>query len=196
MDRTEMKERLKKKLTPKRFEHSLGVEYVAGCLAMVYDIDVERALVAGLLHDCAKCIPAKEKIRKCEKNKLSVSDVERANPELLHAKLGAFYAHKKYDICDKEILSAIECHTTGKPAMTTLEKIIFVADYIEPNRRKLPEIEEIRHEAFSDIDICVEHILRSTLTYLKDQKAASTDDLSVATYDYYKKLNESNRQGD
>ena len=90
MNRFEMRERLENKLTKKRFEHSLGVEYVSGCLAMVHGADVNKALTAGLLHDCAKCLPADEKIARCKKHGLPISQVEFANPELLHAKLGAY----------------------------------------------------------------------------------------------------------
>ena len=184
MDRTEMREKLEKKLTQKRYEHSLGVEYVSGCLAMVYGADVEKALTAGLLHDCAKCLTGDEKIARCTKLGLPVSDVEKKNPELLHAKLGAYYARTKYGVTDENILSAIEFHTTGKPDMNVLEKIVFVADYIEPNRRPLNEIAEIRKEAFTDIDTCIVHILKNTLSYL-ETSTAQTDEMSVKTYEYY-----------
>ncbi len=185
MNRVEMREQLEKKLTKKRYEHSLGVEYTAGCLAMVYGEDVEKALTAGLLHDCAKWLSGDDKIEKCEKHGLSVSDVERKNPELLHAKLGAYYARTKYGIEDEDILSSIEFHTTGRPAMSMLEKIIFVADYIEPNRRPLDEIEEIRREAFTDLDKCVVHIIKNTLSYLGTSKSDATDQMTIDTYNYY-----------
>lgn len=187
MNRLEMRERLEKKLTKKRYEHSLGVEYTAGCLAMVHGVDTERALTAGLLHDCAKCLSAEDKIARCKKHNLPISEIEYKNPELLHAKLGAFYAAEKYGIEDDEILSAIACHTTGKPDMTTLEKIIFVADYIEPNRKPLPEIEEIRREAFADIDRSIVHILKNTLSYLDTGDCGDTDEMSIKTYEWYVK---------
>ena len=185
MNRFEMRERLESKLTKKRFEHSLGVEYVSGCLAMVHGADIDKALTAGLLHDCAKCLSASDKISKCKKHGLPISDVELANPELLHAKLGAFYAREKYGVDDSVILSAIEFHTTAKPAMTLLEKIVFVADYIEPNRKPLPEIAEIRQEAFTDIDKSIVHILKNTLSYLESGDCGDTDEMSVKTYNYY-----------
>lgn len=190
MNRLEMRERLQNKLTKKRFEHSLGVEYVSGSLAMIHGADVEKALTAGLLHDCAKCLSSEDKIAKCKKHGLPISDVESANPELLHAKLGAFYAREKYGIDDPEILSAIEYHTTGRPAMTLLEKIVFVADYIEPNRKVLPEIEEIRKEAFTDIDRSIVHILKNTLSYLENGDCGSTDEMSIQTYKYYRERGE------
>lgn len=189
MNRFEMREHLENKLTKKRFEHSLGVEYVSGCLAMVHGADVNKALTAGLLHDCAKCLSADEKIARCKKHGLPISKVELANPELLHAKLGAFYAREKYEVDDEDILSAIEFHTTGRPAMSLLEKIVFVADYIEPNRKPLPEIEEIRREAFTDIDVSIVHILKNTLSYLDSGNCGDTDEMSIRTYNYYTSLN-------
>lgn len=185
MDRSEMKEKLSKKLHAKRFEHSLGVEYTASCLAMVHGADVEKALIAGLLHDCAKWLGSAEKIEKCKKHGLMVSEVERNNPELLHAKLGAYYAKTKYGISDDEILSAITYHTTGRPNMNLLDKIIFVADYIEPNRRPLPEIDEIRKEAFEDLDKCIVHILKNTLSFLDNSSSDMTDKMTIDTYNYY-----------
>ena len=189
MNRFEMRERLENKLTKKRFEHSLGVEYVSGCLAMVHGADVNKAFTPGLLHDSAKCLSADEKIARCQKHRLPISKVELANPELLHAKLGAFYAREKYGVDDEDILSAIEFHTTGRPAMSLLEKIVFVADYIEPNRKPLPEIEEIRREAFTDIDVSIVHILKNTLSYLDSGNCGDTDEMSIRTYNYYTSLN-------
>ncbi len=185
MNRLEMRERLQSKLTKKRFEHSLGVEYVAGCLAMIYGVDIDKALTAGLLHDCAKCLSSEDKISKCKKHNLPISDVELRNPELLHAKLGSLYAKEKYGVQDDEILSAIEFHTTGKPAMSLLEKIIFVADYIEPNRKPLPQIDEIRREAFTDLDKSIVHILKNTLSSLEGEECGDTDEMSIKTYNYF-----------
>lgn len=186
MNREKMLTRLKGKISDKRFEHSLGVEYTAACMAMVLGEDVEKARVAGLLHDCAKGIPTKEKLEKARKHNISVNRFEEKNPDLLHAKLGAYYARTKYGVEDKDILNAIASHTTGRPGMSLLEKIIFVADYIEPNRKMLREMEEIRIEAFSDIDKCVIHILKNTLEYLEEINA-EIDSQTRETYQYYVK---------
>ena len=186
MEREEMLISLKKKLTPKRYVHSIGVEYTAACMAFVYGEDVQRARIAGLLHDNAKCIPIEDKLKKARKHGLPVSACEEENPDLLHGKLGAYYARKKFGVTDEEILSAITYHTTGKPGMTLLEKIIFVADFIEPNRKMLSELPEIRKEAMTDLDLCVRHILRRTLDYLAEKNVA-IDDLTEKTYDFYSK---------
>ena len=187
MDRLQMTEKLKEKLPLKRFEHSIGVEYTAGTMAFIYGVDYEKALIAGLLHDCAKYVPNDKKITKCEKRKIPISDCEYKNPELLHAKLSAVYAKEKYGVDDKEILSAITYHTTGKPAMTTLEKIIYIADFIEPNRNVLPEMDMIRKEAYSDLDQCLLHILHNSMHYLC-KKGSVLDSITKETYEYYSKL--------
>ena len=115
-------------------------EYTAAAMAICHRVNVEQAAIAGLLHDCAKNYPTEEKLAKCEKYRLSISDYERQNPELLHAKLGAAVAKDKYKIKDREILSAITWHTTGCPNMSDLDKIIYIADYIEPARNKAPRL--------------------------------------------------------
>lgn len=184
MNRMEMREKLAQKLSEKRFEHSLGVEYTAGTLAFIYGVDCEKALTAGLLHDCAKHVPNDKKISKCEKRGIPISDCEYKNPELLHAKLSAVYAREKYDISDEEILSAITYHTTGKPDMSVLDKIIYIADYIEPNRNPLREMDIIRQEAYEDLDCCLMHILKNTIRYL-DKKGAPVDPITKQTYEYY-----------
>lgn len=184
MNREKMISRLKSKINEKRFEHSLGVEYTAACMAMVHGVDIEKARIAGLLHDCAKCLPTKEKLEKARKHKLAVSKFEEKNPDMLHGKLGAYYAKSRYEVDDVEILDAITYHTTGRPNMTLLDKIIFVADYIEPNRKELKDMDIIRKEAFEDIDKCVIHILKNTLDYLNNS-TNEMDFMTQLTYNYY-----------
>lgn len=188
MNREEMLLKLSKKLSKSRYEHSIGVEYTAANMAFVLGADVEKARLAGRLHDCAKYMTGEEMIKKCNKHNLDITTAEYDNPTLLHAKLSSRYAKIKYDIADEEVLQAITWHTTGKPNMNLLEKIIFVADYIEPNRKPLKDIEIIRREAYSDIDRCIEHILCNTITYL-EKNSSVIDDMSIKTYEFYKKEN-------
>ena len=184
MNREKMISRLKSKINERRFEHSLGVEYTASCMAMVHGVDIEKARIAGLLHDCAKCLPTKEKLEKARKHGLAISKFEEKNPDMLHGKLGAYYAKARYEVDDEEILDAITYHTTGRPNMTLLDKIIFVADYIEPNRKELKDMDIIRREAFVDIDVCVIHILKNTLDYLNNS-TNEMDFMTQLTYNYY-----------
>lgn len=179
--------KLKKNLDENRFEHTLGVRYTCAALAMRYQYDLEKAQVAGLLHDCAKCIPDKKKIKICQKNKITISPAEKASPFLLHAKVGAYIARKDYGVKDTEILDAIVCHTTGKAGMTLLDKIVYIADFIEPHRNAAPNLEAIRALAFQDIDRAMYVILESSLEYLK-KKGKEIDPMTQVSYEYYKNL--------
>ncbi|MFR8172295.1 MAG: bis(5'-nucleosyl)-tetraphosphatase (symmetrical) YqeK [Marvinbryantia sp.] len=180
-----MKKTLKKYLDAGRFEHTEGVMYTAAALAMRYGEDIEKAQVAGLLHDCAKCIPDAKKVKICLKNQIAMTDAEQKSPFLLHAKVGAFIAKEKYGIEDEEILEAIACHTTGKPGMSQLDKIIFISDYIEPMRTKAPDLADVRRLAFEDIDLALFKILSDTLAYLKNSPK-SIDSMTMRAYEYYK----------
>jgi nicotinate-nucleotide adenylyltransferase len=182
-----MQKKLKKYMDEMRFHHTLGVMYTAASLAMRYGADMEKAQVAGLLHDCAKCIPNDKKLKICSHNNIPVSEIERKSPFLLHARLGAYIAREKYHITDPEILSAIEYHTTGRAGMTLLEEIIFMADYIEPMRTKAANLPQIRAMAFEDLDRAVYLTMRDTLDYLREEKSC-LDNQTVIAYNYYKNL--------
>ena len=180
----DLKKDLKKEMDDSRFEHTLGVMYTCGALAMRYGCDLDKAMLAGLMHDCAKCMPNAKKLKMAEKHHLEITELERKNPFMLHAKLGAFLARKKYDIEDEEILNAIRWHTTGRPEMTLLDKIVYIADYIEPKRDKAPHLPMIRQKAFVDLDEALVMILRDTLGYLGDS-TDHVDSMTKKTYDYY-----------
>lgn len=182
-----LQKKLQKELDEDRYCHTLGVMYTSAALAMRYGEDMEKAQVAGLLHDCAKCIPNEKKKKLCEKYKIPVTQVEEGAPFLLHAKLGAYLAKTKYNVSDPEILQAITWHTTGKPDMTLLEKIVFLADYIEPARCRAAHLHEIRDIAFVDIDQAVYMTLRDTLRYLESGIGA-VDEMTKSAYVYYKEL--------
>lgn len=181
-----LRKELAKELKPDRFDHTLGVAYTATSMAMVHGANVEKALVAGMLHDCAKCMSHEEQLNICEKNHIEVSEVEKKNHSLLHAKVGMYLARTKYDIYDTEILNAIRWHTTGKEDMSLLEKIVYIADFIEPNRKPLEGMDEIRKEAFTDLDRCLAHILHDSVVYL-NTIGKECDDATMNAYHYYKK---------
>ena len=180
-----LRKELEKQLKPDRFDHTLGVAYTSASMAFVYGADVQKALIAGMLHDCAKCMSHEEQIKICEKNKIEISDIERRNHSLLHAKVGMYLAKTKYEIDDPEILGAIRWHTTGKEDMSLLEKIVYIADFIEPNRKELEDMDIIRKEAFTDINRCLSHILHNSVIYLKTI-GKECDDTTMNAYNYYK----------
>lgn len=177
---------LSKKLKKERFEHTIGVMYTAASLAMCYGSDIQKALTAGLLHDCGKYCSAKEQIKLCGKYDIQLTESELEMPALVHAKLGAYLARHEYKVKDQDVLDAITCHTTGRPGMTLLEKIIYIADYIEPNRRIIPGLEEIRGIVFQDIDRAVYLSAKNSVRYLNDGGKA-VDPMTVSTCEYYQK---------
>ena len=181
----EMTAILKETLTEKRFKHSIGVMETAAYLAKKHGADVEKATIAGLLHDCAKCLSDHKRLSICEKHNISITDIEKRNPFLLHAKVGAFLAAEDYKIADPDIIQAILNHTTGRPEMSLLEKIVFVADYIEPGRKHAPNLNMLRKMAFEDLDQALLQILEDTLEYLRNG-GGEIDTMTENTYEYYK----------
>lgn len=188
-----MEKKLAKYIDEERLEHTKGVRYTCACLAMAYGYDLEKAQVAGLLHDCAKCIPNKKKLKMCEQHNVSISSFEEKHPFLLHAKLGALIAERKYDIHDQDILNSITYHTTGRPAMSLLEKIVYIADYIEPLRYKAECLPEIRKIAFEDLDECMYRILKGTLDYL-DESSDEIDYTTVEAFRYYEMIHNDRKE--
>ena len=184
--------KLKKYMDENRYFHTQGVRFIAAALAMAHGTDYRKAELAGLLHDSAKCIPDAKKIRLCEKNGIEMSEIERENPFLLHAKLGAFIAEEKYDVHDPEILASIRSHTTGKPGMTPLEQIIFIADYIEPRRNKSPNLLAIRRMAFRDLDEACYMILKDMLLFLQS-RSSKIDPTTMDAFTFYEEVHEERR---
>ncbi|MEY8337277.1 bis(5'-nucleosyl)-tetraphosphatase (symmetrical) YqeK [Lachnospiraceae bacterium 62-35] len=179
------RERLQQKLDPMRYEHSIGVSFTAMALAMRYGYSLEKAEIAGLLHDCAKHFQDSEIIRKCRKHKIFLTGDELKAPAVLHAVYGAWLAEHRYGVKDPEIISAIRWHTTGKADMSLLEKIIYIADYIEPRRSKAEDLAMVRKMAFMDLNETIFCILEGTLKYLGNKKA-SVDSMTYEAYEYYK----------
>ena len=186
-DLKKIRKSMEKELDAKRYEHPLGVAYTAAALAMCNDVDPVKAETAGLLHDCAKCFSDDKKISVCRKNNMEINSVESRNPYLLHAKAGYCIAKNKFDIEDQDILNAILNHTTGRPGMSTLEKIIYIADYIEPSRKQAPNLSEVRKLAFQNLDQALLKILTDILSYL-ESGGGEIDPLTKETYDYYADL--------
>lgn len=176
---------LQKILDNNRYEHTIGVMYTAACLAMAHGYSIKQAMLAGLLHDCAKCMTHEARIELCNINHVPITESEERNTSLLHAKAGAILAQKEYNITDEEILHAIQVHTTGEPDMSILDKIIYIADYIEPGRNQVPNLDRIRKLAYISLDACVAEISYATLAYLQT-KSYTIDPTTELTYQFYK----------
>ena len=187
-DFIKMQKKLSKYLDEDRFEHTLGVMFTCASLAMVHGYDLKDAQAAGLLHDSAKCIPNKKKLKMCAEHNIPVTPFEKEHPFLLHAKLGAYVARAKYGITDEEILSSITFHTTGKPEMSTLEKIVYIADYIEPgrNEKEIPGLDKVRDCAFNiGLRDAVVMKLENIIGYL-NSITDNMDEMTLKTYNYFK----------
>ena len=185
----DIEDRLRKELDKNRYRHTLGVAHTAVCLSMRWGFDLNTAYLTGLLHDCAKKYKSKEQIDKARDFGIELTESELRNPQLIHAKTGAYLCEHEYGIKDEHIRNAIICHTTGKPGMDLLEKILYVSDYIEPNRTVMKRLGEIRKTAFCDLDRALFMILEDTVEYLNEKGADSVDPMTELTYNYYLKEN-------
>jgi len=134
---------LKLNLSEERFSHSLGCAQTAVELAKKFKLDEEKAYIAGLLHDCAKCFKKEELLEIIKKHMPEVAECEISNHKTLHAPVSAYFAKNEFGVEDEEILSSIRWHTLGKTNMSDFEKVIFLADKIEPNTRDSAYREEI-----------------------------------------------------
>lgn len=185
INETEIKNWLKENLNAERYIHSLGTADCAKELAQKYGLDTEKAYIAGLLHDAAKCFPT-EKLIEIIDNNLEVEEWERLNYKTLHAPVSAYVAEKDFGVTDNEILSAIRWHTLGKIDMTTFEKIIFLADKIEPNTRDKKYSDEIRLilEEENGLNKALLECYKSTITSLVERDLK----ICLLTIEIYNKL--------
>lgn len=164
----EILEYLKENLKESRYEHTLGVVKTAKALAKINGVEEEKAELAALIHDSAKNMHIISMKKMLEENFEQIDYIEEKTPQLLHGKVAAIIGKNIMGIEDEEVLSAAAYHTTGKGNMTLLEKIIYIADYIEPNR-VYPGVEELRKLTFEDLDKGVIVGLNNTINYILKQ---------------------------
>lgn len=153
----------------KRYSHSLRVVETALKLGEIYNEDKENIKIAAKLHDCGKIRDKTQLLKMSNDFDIILDEYMKQNLELIHGYLGAKIAEKRYKVKNKEILNAIKYHTTGREDMTLLEKIIYIADYIEPGRN-FDGVEEIRQMAFKDIDESIIMAMDKTIKFLIDNK--------------------------
>lgn len=164
----EMKKQLEETLSPKRFKHSIGVMDTAVKLAEKYGEDRGKAAIAGILHDCARNIEGQEVLELCGRYGIEVNYITNLQPQLLHGPLGAALARDVYGVEDEDVIRAIACHTTGREDMTLLDKIVFIADYIEPGR-KFHGVDKVRDLAYKDLDKAILISLDNTIKHILDK---------------------------
>ncbi|GBC65289.1 bis(5'-nucleosyl)-tetraphosphatase (symmetrical) YqeK [Bacillus licheniformis] len=179
MKREEALACVKEQLTEQRYIHTVSVMETAVKLAERFGADLKKAEIAAIFHDYAKFRP-KEEMKQIILDGGGPLEVLNFHHELWHAPAGAALVKTEVGITDEDILSAIRFHTSGRPNMTLLEKVVYVADYIEPGRR-FPGVEEVRTLAEEDLDSALIQALKNTITFLISKNQAVYPE-TVATY--------------
>ena len=159
--------KLKGMLSEKRYRHSLGVMETAEEMARRFGVNADKAKLAGLLHDCAKDIDKEEMLVLCKKMGIRLDPVKKEQRSLIHADLGAKLLETEFDITDKEIIDAVKYHTLGRENMTDLEKILYLADVIEPNRKPFEGIEDLRQLCKSNLDCAMLFAIERSIEYVQ-----------------------------
>jgi predicted HD superfamily hydrolase involved in NAD metabolism len=178
----EMLDYLHINLKESRIRHSLSVSETAVVLASKYGEDIGKARIAGLVHDCVKNMKDAELIKVAMGHGIQLDEIYLNNPSILHGLVGSIIAREVMGIEDEDILSAIRYHTTGRKNMSTLEKIIYIADYIEP-LRTFNGVEELRNLSKVDLDAAVIQSLENTIKYIINQKGLlHTDTVEARNY--------------
>ena len=168
-DETKILEYLEQNLSKKRLKHSIGVSKAAEELALNYSSDSEKAKLAGLIHDCAREKSMAELLELTKESGFSFDAMTAEMRELLHGYAAVSICKKEFSIKDEDILSAVAYHTTGKEDMTTFEKIVFLADFIEPSRY-FPGVVSLRKLAFENLDEALLYAFDSTIKYIISKK--------------------------
>lgn len=161
-------ELIRNRLSQHRFEHCLNVAAVAREMAETFAVDEQQAYLVGLLHDYAKGISGHDLLILADENGLIEDETERKIPDILHAPVGAFLLQREQGINDREMLQAISAHTLGSLSMTSLDKIIFLADMIEPGR-DFPGLDRLKCLSMRDLDQGMLYGLECTIRYCLDE---------------------------
>lgn len=169
-DREALLAQVRAQMNEKRYQHTLGVADSARQLAAKFGADPEKAELAGYLHDYCKCWPI-AKMREILVRHDMPAELLAGDKELWHAFAGAIVIQTELGVTDVEILQAVRYHTTGRVGMSLLEKVVCVADYIEPNRT-FPGVENIRQLAQEDLDAALAAALGGTIQFLIEKKQA------------------------
>lgn len=171
---------LRSKLDDYRYIHSLGVAKSAKELAALYGADEEKAYTAGLLHDVMKNASPDEQLQIMEKADIILSPCEKLNQKLWHAIAGAAFLKTELNITDEEIIGAVRWHTTGKAGMTTLEKTVYLADFISEDRT-YPDVDEVRRLAHISLERAIVYTQKYCIQKLLSQNMI-IDPSSVECY--------------
>ncbi len=182
----------KKNESKKRFQHTLHVEKMAVALAKQYGADPEKAALAALLHDSVKEKPKEELLRILTDNAIIAGAAEKRPVPVWHGVCAAILAQTQWGVTDPDVLSAIACHTAGKPNMNTLDKIIYLADML-CEERDFDGIEPLRKLAYQNLDVAMGACLEHTLHFVT-QSGKTVDPISLAAYQDYDRKREEQKK--
>jgi len=186
MERQKALDIVKLQLTEHRYQHTLGVMETAISLAEKYGADVKKAEIAAIFHDYAKFRP-KDEMKEIIMSQGLPQDLLLYNTELWHAPVGAYLVEKEAGVSDNEVLDAIRYHTSGRPNMTLLEKVIYLADYIEPGRH-FPGVEEVREIANENLEKALIKAIQNTILFLMKKNQTIYPDTFYTYNDLIQKL--------
>ncbi|GAA0482933.1 bis(5'-nucleosyl)-tetraphosphatase (symmetrical) YqeK [Salinibacillus aidingensis] len=186
MDLNDALEQVRPYLKQERFDHTKRVVDTAVKLAQIYKADQYQTEIAAAFHDLAKYWPKEEMKQIIQTVSYLPKDLLDYHHELWHGPAGAYLVKQKYGIEDQEILDAIRYHTTGRAHMGKLEKIVFLADYIEPGR-SFPGVHEVREMAWKDLDEACQMSLHNTIEFLMSKGATIYPDTFYA-YNHFTKI--------
>ena len=175
------KKLVRKNLSEKRYTHTKNVKKMAVKLAKRWGADPEKAALAAILHDAAKYLPKDLLLQIYAVTAILAEHAPLRPTSVWHGIAAAILCETEWGVYDPEVLSAIRCHTTGKPGMSLLDKIIYMADMTSAER-DYPGVEALREEEFEDLDMALLHALKRTIDFVKE-KGGRLDDQSVAAYE-------------
>ena len=186
MDLKEAKELARKRLGDKRYHHTLNVEKMAVKLAKRYGADCDQAALAALLHDTAKEMPTADQLALLRAHPDLAGNTENRPTPIWHGVCAAILAKTEWGVTDEAVLSAVACHTAGKPGMTLLDKILFMAD-MTSEERDFDGVEELRKLEMEDIDKAMYKALDDSMTFVKKGNKP-LDSMSAAAWEDFRKL--------
>jgi predicted HD superfamily hydrolase involved in NAD metabolism len=179
MNDTDLRNWLERRVSPARYRHSLGVYEAVGELAGWHDVDGGPLRIAALLHDCARELPPRQLLEQARSRRITIREVDRESPVLLHGRLAAQIAGSELGISNPEVASAVSFHTAGHLNMSLPDKLFFLADHIEPTRSHI-WVEELRAAAQADVDAAVLRAIEINLRHLRETgKTIDPDTLAL-----------------
>lgn len=186
MNFEEIKNDVKSKMSAERFEHTCGVVKAAEALADLYNVDKEKAKIAALVHDIAKEMTEEEVNKYCEENNVNLGEIKQY-PKVIHSHVGSCIAKSQYGIEDEDMLNAIKYHTTGRPDMSMLEKVVYLADFLDETRnveKYQDTYDKVKELAYgNNMEEAMKVVLERTIMYLKGNIYIDT----VNAFSYYNK---------